>query len=219
MRKICCLHILHCLLLGTAQECVDFPFHTSAKSCCNGTLHYRGGQECCSGELYVPNQKICCNNSVHDLEDGICCGSELHKVPQAPYVCCGGIMHYASQKSCCGGQELYDPAIQICCEFNGLHSVGLKDNKSCCFDKNYDINTQHCVGNTVLAQNQELCGNIPFNIKLKVCCGETLHEYPPYPYLWECCGEELFDRNKNQCCKAHDKVVPQDQECCGKGML
>ena len=122
-------------------------------------------------------------------------------------------------ESCCGGQELYDPAIQICCEFNGLHSVGLKDNKSCCFDKNYDINTQHCLGNTVLAQNQELCGNISFNIDLKVCCRETLHEYPPYPYLWGCCGEELFDRNKNQCCKAHERVVPLDQECCGKGML
>ncbi|XP_078314595.1 uncharacterized protein LOC144619711 [Crassostrea virginica] len=110
--------------------------------------------------------------------------------------------------------EMYNIATQICCGINGSFSVASKHNRDCCYDKDYDINKEHCVSNRVVGMGEDLCGDTVFNTSSDVCCNVTLHEIPTYP--WKCCGENVYDVNSLQCCKVFKTTIPKSQNCCRK---
>jgi len=133
-------------------------------------------------------------------------------------MCCGGEVVAKSAGSCCGNADkgqVYDPAAEICCVFNGQVAVHVRDEDEggyCCgveLITNSMSTSTACCGGWKSAE--------PFNYFTEMCCGGKRNPVADTAF-GACCGDVAFDRRNQSCPCGSPPVADSAYTSCCNGV-
>ncbi|XP_042202187.1 uncharacterized protein LOC103173513 [Callorhinchus milii] len=220
--------------------CQDKSYYVRRQVCCEDGRVLEGSPElsCCGNQTFNPQIQSCCEGRVFPEEGLSCCGDETYRPEQE--ICCSGVVQKGNNVTtdCCG-TSAYNRLTSLCCN-PGENSSGLLVRSSpselCCDDRVYNEESHICCPNLTVHSHREgthCCSDfssdpissVPYHPTTHTCHKGTLHlkdlicgngrELGRSSKSQLCCGERLFDKEKEICCSnltVHSRH--KGTECC-----
>ncbi|XP_022294506.2 uncharacterized protein LOC111104710 isoform X3 [Crassostrea virginica] len=179
-------------------------YNTETHLCCGGVVQERFNskreERGCCGDLQLFNrlEEICCKpDIVRDryIQSGenrgkeqICCGKEIFHVDAN-----------ATTRGCCGNH------------FS-------KEDGCCNQTTPFNSTTSYCVKDHVVPLGYDICNEKQYDTRKQICCADlVLHNSSSHWNTTRCCGTDIYDKRKKQCCMG--KIQPRGSgHCCGKDL-